>query len=343
MLSGKNILLIAPAYHGYQYLLKTTLEELGATVVLIENKAFKHDPLNKGTHRFESWFCRKNKYIKEQINPLCNEKFDACLFINLFSFHPVVVENLRRSNPSIKCILYIWDNMRGYHWLPFFQYFDDIFTFDPVEAKEYTIKYLPNFYPDLPVEEVEKDKFDLHFVGSLQAHRLTFLERIARTYQDVNKNFFFYLYLPPVYNKFRNNRLVYTLVSLFPKKFNGYKRQYRIQKGIQEHPLIHRSPIELTMTVRTMAQSHCVIDLPYPSQTGSTHRVVQALALGKKVLTTNRSVIYDSFFHPDWIKVISDPVEKIDWNWIYSKHHHRPDVNFLRTDNWLLQLLASIR
>ncbi len=343
MLPGKNILLIAPSYHGYQDFLRSALEKLGASVVLLDNKAFKYDPLNKGTHWLEAQFCKKNKYIRSQIYPISKKKFDACLFINLFSFHPSIVENLRKVNPSIKCILYIWDNIRGYQWKPFFKYFDDIVTFDRIEAKELGIKYLPNFYLDIPVMPIEKDRFDLHFVGSLQAHRLTILERIAATYQAERKNFFFYLHAPPIYNKFRNNTLVYMVASLFPNKFKGYKRKYNIQKGRMDHALIHRSPIELATTVQTMAQSYCVIDLPYPSQTGSTHRVVQALALGKKVLTTNRSVIHDSFYHPDWIKVITGSVEDIDWIWIYSEHNHRPDVNALRIDNWLLQLFSSVR
>lgn len=343
MLHGKNILLVVPFYHGYQDFLKRTLERLGASVVLLENRAFKYDPLNKGTQRFETWFCKKSKYIQRQLYPVSKKKFDACLFVNLFSFHPAIVKNLRKSNPSIKCILYIWDNIRGYEWKPFFKCFDDIYMFDPVEAEELSIKYLPNFYLDIQITEGDKDRFDLHFVGSLQAHRLTILERITAKYKSERKRFFFYLYVPPIYNKFRNNTLVYAVAKLFPHKFKGYKRQYNIQKGNENHALIYRDPVKLAKTIQTMSQSNCVIDLPYPSQTGSTHRVVQALALGKKVMTTNRSVIYDSFYNPDWIKVVSEPVEEIDWNWIYNKHNHQPDVNFLRIDNWLLQLFSSIR
>ncbi len=342
MLQGKSILLIAPYYHGYQHVLKRALESLGASVVLLENKAFKYDPLNRGTQWFEAWFCKKRRYIHSQIYPITNKKFDACLLINLFSFHPTIIENLRKANPSIKCILYIWDNIRGYQWQPFFKYFDDIVTFDPAEAKEHAIRYLPNFYPAISAQ-IEKNKFDLHFVGSLQAHRLIILERIEAIYRDERKSFFFYLYVPPTYNRFRNNRLVYTMSNLFPSKFKGYKRQYNIQKGRIEHTLIHRDPMDLDATIQTMAQSYCVIDLPYPFQTGSTHRVVQALALGKKVLTTNQSVIYDSFYHPDWIKVITESVREIDWNWVYSKHNHPPDLSSLRVDNWLLQVFSSLR
>ncbi len=343
MLSKKNILLIAPSYHGYQDFLKSTLEELGASVVLVENKAFKYDPLNKGTQWFEALFCKKSKYIRKQLIPVCNRKFDACLFINLFSFHPSIIASLKNANPSIKCILYIWDNIRGYTWQPFFKYFDDVFTFDPVEAEAFTIKYLPNFYPDIKTDDTGEIKFDLHFVGSLQAHRLTILERILTIYRDRKKNMFFYLHVPAVYNKFRNNSVIYTFARLFPRKFNGYKRQYQIQKGDLQHELIHRNPMKLNLTIKSMAQSHCVIDLPYPSQTGSTHRVVQALALGKKVLTTNRSAIQESFYHPDWIRVIAEPIADIDWNWIYSKHNHQPDMKALRMDNWLLKVFASVR
>jgi hypothetical protein len=338
---GKHILLMSPQYYGYEKYLLDALSALGAKVTFIENRAFQYDPINKGTAWYERLFCRKNTYLHEEILPEIQKRFDLYISIDLFSFHPSITQTLRKHNSDIQCLLYLWDNVRGYKWIQFFTYFDHVLSFDPVEAAELNIKYFPNFYPSTSLSE--NTVYDLYFVGSLQVHRLELLNQLSANLKKQNKSaYFFYLYLPQNHNRIKYNAIVYFLLKLFPKQFRGYKKLYELISRKVAHEFVFHEPLELSEAIKKMSQSKCIIDLPFPGQTGSTQRVVQALALNKKVITTNSSVEKDSFYSPDYIKIISESNLLIDWNWIDTKNNNPADISYLQINNWLVRLLSHV-
>src|SRR5690349_18671449 len=128
-LAGKKVLLVAPLYYGYEGVIKEGLENLGAQVTYIENKAFRYDPINKGTAWYEAIFCKKNQYLKK-ILPVARKVYDICFFVDLFSFHPSFIREVRKQNPKIRCVLYLWDNIKYYKWEQFFSHFDALTSFD---------------------------------------------------------------------------------------------------------------------------------------------------------------------------------------------------------------------
>jgi hypothetical protein len=336
-LTGKKVLLIIPAFYGYEKLIKEGLEKLGATVSYLENKAFRNDPVTRDTKWYLTILCRKNSYIRNKLIPAFKNTFDVCLFINLFSFHPELTEILKKQNPNIINVLYLWDNVKGYRWEQFFKHFDKIYSFDPIESRKLGIKYLPNFYvTDFPLQHTIK--FDLSFVGSLQVHRLKILEELVSNLNHQNKTVFFYLYLHPNYNRLKFNKYIQALLNIFPGQFKGYKLVYDLITGKKKHALVSHRSLTISESIQSMANSSCILDLPFPSQTGSTQRVIQALALQKKVITTNSAVTEESFYNPDYIKVASSKSLVIDWNWVNRKSEVVPNINHLRLDNWLKQL-----
>lgn len=339
-LTGKKVLVVIPGFYGYENLIREGLEKLGATVSCLENKAFRNDPITKNTKWYLTFLCKKNNYIKKKLIPASRKTFDVCLFINLFSFHPELIENLKKQNPNIMSILYLWDNVKGYRWEQYFKYFDKIYSFDPVESRKLGFHYLPNFYPlNLPV--LCTAKFDLSFVGSLQMHRLKILEELVSILKCHNKTFFFHLYLHPNYNRLKFNRYVHAILNIFPRQFKGYKLLHSLITGKEENDLVYHRPITIIESVQSIANSRCILDLPFPSQTGSTQRVIQALALNKKVLTTNHSVMEESFYDPDYIQIVSSENITIDWSWVNQKKEGELNLKHLRLDNWLMQLFQN--
>lgn len=340
---GKKILFIAPNYYGYEKHIIHGLEKLGAIVYYAENRPFQHDPINKGTKWYVSILCKKASYIRKVLIPLVKrDKFDLCLFVDLFSFDHLLVTNLRKKNPDIKCILYLWDNIRGYKWPQFFSSFDKIFSFDPIESKEFELTYLPNFYTGSLSNEKETNcLYDFSFIGSLQVHRLRILEDMAMQLKQENKRYFFYLYLHPNYNRLKFNRYINWILQLFPKRFKGYKLFYNLITQKKRNEIVHYQPLSLSDSVKSIASSNCILDLPFPGQTGSTQRLVQALAFNKKVITTNASVIHESFYNPGYIKVARVENFSVDWQWVNEKNDTRMDISGLHIDNWLIQLLSS--
>lgn len=339
-LAGKKVLLIIPGFYGYEKLIKDELEKLGAKVTYVENKAFRNDPITSDTRWYLAFLCKKKSYIKKKLMPESRNTFDVCLFINLFSFDPELIENLKKRNPNIITILYLWDNIKGFRWQQFFTHFDRIYSFDPVDSRTLRVNYFPNFYPPiLPTQNKEANKFDLSFVGSLQVHRLKILDQLVTKLKRQNKTFFFRLYLHPNYNKLKFNRYVHAILNILPGQFKGYKLLYTLIARKSGHDLVYYRPLTILESVQSLANSNCVLDLPFPSQTGSTQRVIHALALQKKVITTNSAVTEESFYNPDYIKVVSSEDIVIDWDWVDRKNQAALDISHLRLDNWLIQLL----
>lgn len=335
----KNILLVAPGFYDYETLIREELQKIGFNVVFVQNRAFRNDPITVGTKWYMHFLCQKKKYISQHLLPITENKFDVCLFINLFSFDPLIIKNLKKYNPSVKCILYIWDNVKGYKWKQFFNFFDKIYSFDPVEASSLGIHYLPNFYPNFTVNSTERNDYELSFIGSLQAHRIKILEDAVSVLKSSKKSFLFYLYLHPNYDRLKYNILVNTIARLFPGYLKEHKFLYHIIARKIKYEFVHYKPLSLSESVLITARSKCIIDLPTPSQTGSTQRIIQALALGKKVMTTNASVKYDSFYDPNYIQIISTDSFYIDWDWLNKYFTSAPNVSHLRLDNWLTEIL----
>jgi hypothetical protein len=339
-LNGKKILAVIPAYYGYEKSVVQGLENLGATVVAADNRPFVHDPNNRGTPWYLYPLCKKNKYITNKLLPLMEQAYDLALFIDLFSFDAGFIKKLKKRNPAVKLILYLWDNVKGYKWQRYFSFFDEIYSFDPVESELYGLKYLPNFYPDVEMNSSGESHFEVCSIGSLQVHRLKMLEQLAAQLTSAGKNYFFYLYLPPLQSKIKYNPWIYRCTKYFGSRFQGYQLMYNLFYQKIGHELVKHKPLPLMEAIYYLQNAKCIIDLPFPAQTGSTQRVIQALALNKKVITTNESVTKESFYNPEYIRVVPLADFRIDWTWLNSKNKTTMNVSHLRLDRWLIRLLS---
>ena len=131
------------------------------------------------------------------------------------------------------------------------------------------------------------------------------------------------------------------MLSLFPGQFKGYKSLYKLISRKVVHELVFHHPLTIPEAIQSLASSACVLDLPFPSQTGSTQRMIQALALQKKVITTNSSVTQESFYNSEYIKIMTGKDIGIDWDWVSRRNVTPLNIDHLRLDNWLIQLLKD--
>ena len=80
-----------------------------------------------------------------------------------------------------------------------------------------------------------------------------------------------------------------------------------------------------------------MLDTDRDTQSGTTPRVIWALGVGKKIITTNRNLLRASFDSPEQISIIDreSPVIDIDFikdNRTFSIH---PEIEKLRLDKWV--------
>lgn len=110
-----------------------------------------------------------------------------------------------------------------------------------------------------------------------------------------------------------------------------------LDKSLPVDEIIIHEPIDINRVNEIMLASKCVLDTDRETQTGTTPRLIWALALGKKVITTNKNVRRMPFYNPQYISIIDRENPQLDWNFIEADLPHviNPEIEKLRIDLWV--------
>jgi hypothetical protein len=291
-LLNKKILYIGPASY-YDKSLMNKMTELGASITFHDLLNFYSDNL---FFRAAMKFSFKTKediyqgYKNKFYNRVLSAKHhDYVLVRHGYQFDTSFLKQLRESNPNAKFINFHWDSLRSdYQYLHTLEYYDKIFSFDVKDCRDYPkIQYLPLFFLDI-YDDFRKSNFDnfkqkeidLLFVGAWRNKER--YDLITQT-EDICKK-----------NKLRFRHYLYL----------SFKRHlYTIKKGIipkkaKMRELSHKQILDLFATTNT------IIDFPSSFQTGLTIRTFETLGAGKKLITTNKNIAMEPFYHPEFISIV---------------------------------------
>jgi hypothetical protein len=318
-----RVLLITPRFYGLEEIIKSVLEESGFEVVWFENKTLPLD--YHGTYsKFK--FLRKLyyfvflpdiRYLKQELNKIDNLKFDILFSINAHIICPFLFRKLKSINPELHSVLYLWDSFSKYNWIKELKLFNKAITFDPKDSIKYNIEYKPNFYLKSANTVNLENEHDLIFIGKFNPERLTLIEKIS-SLPDISI-IKFDIRLWPAAKVFFHNRILYKFLQVSGFKspwINNYLLNYEAVEGIANREFIIPESLEYTVMQYHLLNSNVVLDIPYHRQSGYTHRVIEALANGRKIITTNSNICDECFYNSDQIHVIDEKKPEIDVSWI---------------------------
>jgi hypothetical protein len=342
-----RVLLISPEFYGFEKKIVSVLKEHGIDVYWIANKEL---PLDYHGTKSKLKVFRKIyfllvfpqiRYLKRELHKYKDTKFDILFSINCHVICPFLFRALRKKNPQIKSILYLWDSLSMYSWEKEIKYFDEAYTFDPVDSKKLEISYKPNFFI-ICKESLQDVNCDIFFAGKFNYHRLSIIEKLIQKFEK--KGIKSCIKLWPTYKMFLHNALLYKIL----KKINsskswtkGFVFNYEAVTGILNRKFILKNKLAYEEIQSYVSGSNVILDLPFISQTGYSHRLIDALANGKKILTTNANIISESFYNPEQIKVLKSVDNDIDVDWIFKKVVFKvPDyIKDLELKRWLKSFL----
>lgn len=184
-----------------------------------------------------------------------------------------VVRYLNKKYPQIK--VNIWYNNPIIKEISP-KYFKDlnckIWTFDRKDSSKYELKY-KNQYIDLsPIElnKMTEKKFDIVFIGKNKG-RLNLLMEIENT-----------------------------------AKIQGLKTYFHIVPSREDDLLSYdfKSPILYQELIKIESESEAIVDIVQEGQSGITLRALEALFLNSKLITNNKSVKKEKFYHPNNILIL---------------------------------------
>ncbi len=287
-LTNKKILYIGPVSFQYDRSVIQKLIELDAVVNPFDLKdLYPNNIYFKVVNKLNSQ--NKEKHKNNFYNKILSaNNNDYVLVRQGYQLDVDFLPKLRKANPKAKFINFHWDSIRPqFNFLPIINQFHKIYSFDIKDCNDYPeLNYLPLFYLDIYEGfrknnlDSKKKKYDLLFIGSWRNteryNLIKLTENICRQHQ---LRFYHYLYfsLKNQMQSFKN--------GIFPKKAKSKK-------------LSHKKILKLFSTANT------IIDFPSSFQTGLTIRTFETLGAGKKLITTNKNIINEPFYNPEYIEVI---------------------------------------
>jgi hypothetical protein len=341
-----KILLISPEFYGFENEIQAGLRSLGYDVFWINNKEMPFDYHSTGSKLkilrkiYFFLYFPQIRYLRHELYKLNNPRFDILFSINCHVTCPYLFSVLKRKNPKIRSILFLWDSLSMYSWEKEIKYFNEVYTFNQVDSEKMKIRYKPNFFIENTNSSNDQD-YDLFFAGKFSYYRLLILDRLMEKFEKTGIKSCIKLW--PAYRMFFHNVIIFQIL----KKLNSsnlwmrnYVYNYEAVTGILDRSFIIMNKLSYEEIQSYASGSNVILDLPFKSQTGYSHRLINALANGKKILTTNECIMSEIFYNPEQIKVIKSIDSDISLDWIFKKSNF--DVPHYIRDLELTQWLKSV-
>lgn len=340
---------MAPVFYD-SMVIKNEFLNQGYNVTVIESKIFKEDFLHLKTIDSLLLFCinpfYKVRHTKKVIAKIKNMDFDLFLAVGIVSTTPHFFRYLRSINPNIKTVLYLWDSISVWDFSDILDYFDYKYSFDRLDCKKYESKkliYLPYFYSN--ENKSGNLLYDISHVGTinkLYSKRLETLASVVCQAKVLGLRIFIRAHASSLNSIFfKKKKLMpsirdlgrYLLDSKFRNHIKALKKH--INKGF-----IFESNLEQEQFNQIIDKSKCILDVCVDNNTGISHRIIESLARGKKVITTNKHILNEDFYCPENISIIDKDNPKIDVEFINTPFKEI-DISYLRIDNWIKKILKD--
>ena len=272
-----NILVVCPQFYDYQKLIKDELEQRYDKVYV-----FSEYPLGSPTRYFAVakipglskllW----RLYVRRIVN-LCNAvKFDKILIIRGRLLPERLIAFLSRLQCEI--IHYQWDSVSNNpNALIISKYASRNFTFDMKDVQMHSeFQYLPLFYcwNGIGNNTNHSKASGVLYLGSWSYERLRLIKEVSSncTQYGIDIN-------------------IHLMMSIG----EFIERWTKISKDLYQY--IRFKTVKRDEYYRMMKECIAVFDAPNKRQVGSSMRTIEALSLGKKVITTNMHVVNEAFFN----------------------------------------------
>lgn len=292
-LKGKRILMLAPLFYGYEEVIKEKLVESGAEVVLI------YENLEKVSSYYQfiktkipsKMSDKANEYYLKQIK---KHPFDYdYIFVIRGSFLSAETIGFMKQNFKNDCkyILYQWDGVsNNQNAVKIAPLFDNIFTFDMQDSRQFNWKYRPLFFIDSFVKHSEKD-IDILYMCSLHSDRLRIYNELKQLCELKGLRFKAFMY---------ERRYVY-----LKRKYLDRKKDYL---SVSDSEVSYK-PLTIDKSYDLYGRSKVVVDYTHPRQTGFTMRTIECLGNQCKLVTNNLNVRNADFYSEDNIQIYGNKLE----------------------------------
>lgn len=287
MLLGKHVLFIAPNFFGYEEEISAELRNRGADVDFVSASPFKSAVLKAITRLKREWVVPfLEKYYHTKISSFGKKEYDYIFVIKGEALSENLLISLKEKYNSATFILYLWDSLENNVSLERnIKLFDRCFSFDRFDAKKYGLNYRPLFFGNgFKCQAMQQFKFALSFIGTVHSDRYSVVSRTLSMLPDhLNSYSYFFLQAP----------WVFYVRKLLTSALSGAK--------VQDFNFL---PMSKANVQDVFKNSFSIFDIEHPLQRGLTMRSIEALGAGKKLVTTNKSIVDEDFYNSQNIHIL---------------------------------------
>lgn len=292
------------------------LERQGHEVVFVEDKMLDYDwkyPYRSVLDRIKRYYdCYRNRRFKKYWDSILAERddlkqhFDELIVVNGCSFCTYFWQTVRSFNNRLKAVLYLWDNSSFYDYFHYQRLFDKVMTYDLDDSVKYGVKLLPFYWQNK--QYGGGIRYKISMIGSNHSGRLDIARKVVSQLKGEGYSYFIKV----------------------------------VDKTIPEDDVVIHMPISPVDVQNIIQESECVLDTDRSTQTGTTPRLIWALASGKKIITTNQNIKRMPLYDPERIAFIDRNAPIIDLTFLGQEVRNKKPSSYLeslRIDKWIQNFL----
>jgi glycosyltransferase involved in cell wall biosynthesis len=326
-MKAQKIVVISFDHWNYDGFIVKQLQELGHEATHIKIGNFKHKNffvrlkntyskviLQKNPKHF-----KRQEYIIKRLQNLGQQ--DQILVLN-----PDLIDKKYHEKISLftnKYIAYLYDSVARCNVLHLLDgIFDEIYSFDKNDIQKYQLKSTQNFnYLNKNDYQNGKVKQELIYIASID-------ERLEK--------------MIAVTKHLIQNKITFKCIIVGKKtwKYQIKQKLFRLMK--KNHPIINKQIIFRSKRINSIEllklyqESNVLLDLVRKNQTGLSFRIFEAMAMNKKIITSNISVFDYDFYNETNYLVLDENFKEIN-NFImkpYQKMDNKVYYHYT-IENWV--------
>lgn len=212
------------------------------------------------------------------------DSFDFVVFLQVHQMSRDNVKLLRTRQSQARFILYNWDSVKTHDYRTYIPLFDKVITFDPSDAANLGVDYLPLF---------ATRRYQRLFQNSTPNRSIYFIGNIVNPKR--------YLAIDAFNNFCQSNNISFE--CFMSTTVHGYTEM--LKAGIYPKG-VHFRQIQSHQQDQMINNSFATFDFANHSQSGFTMRVIENLCAGKKIITNNKHIANAPFYSPDRILIFEN-------------------------------------
>jgi hypothetical protein len=313
-----NLLFIAPKFFNYEKKIIDELTSFYEKVIFKTEVPYQSSYLYYAIRRVSKKFAEKAlaDYNRKLIELVVDKNIDRIFIIRGFGINEEFLSNVCALKKKVEIFHYQWDS---FSIVPNGQliakYADYNFSFDKCDvANNSSFIHLPLF--SLLNSTNTAEVFDdILFVGTYHSDRINISNRIEEYCKLNNLIYRKYLFMPLqsyIRNLLQGNYIKFSDIKFRKLSYENYEKM--------------------------ILGANIIVDSPYDTQCGATMRTIEALSISKKIISTNKNLIAESFYNDINILILDDSnIYKIN-RLINSDFDHSLDNEILDLKTWLKKI-----